>query len=342
LTKELVKLGHDVTVYASGDSHVGGKLVPVVAQALWKVERETCDPMIHLGALARLCREAEQFDIIHSHMDYLAFPYSRFSSVPFVHTMHGRLDLPDLQDYIREFSEARLISISHNQRTPIPRANWLATVYNGIPVDTLPFGSGQGGYLAFVGRISPEKGLAEAIDVAIAAGMPLKIAARMPLSTVDNPSIRQDWVYYRDEIEPRLSHPLIELVGEVDDDEKGPLLADAAALLFPINWPEPFGLVMAEALACGTPVIAVPRGSVPEIVEHGRTGYLCATIEEMVAACSRIDRLDRAACRAVALQRFSQRAMALAYLDVYRSVCAPDARLIPSEVALTSFAAPPI
>jgi glycosyltransferase involved in cell wall biosynthesis len=273
--------------------------------------------MTELGLVAR---EAEDYDVVHSHVDVLGFPFGRFSPTPFIHTMHGRLDLPELQGLCAEFPDSPLVSISNSQRRPIPYANWVATVYNGVPIDRLPFGEGEGKYLAFLGRISPEKGVADAIEVAIRAGIPLKIGARMPLAGVENPWVARDWAYYRDEVKPLMDHPLIEFVGEVDDAGKGELLRDAIGLLFPINWPEPFGLAMAEALACGAPVIARAIGSAPEVIEHGRTGFLCADIDDMVAACQQLGELDRAECRCAVEERFSARAMAEGYLRVYRTV----------------------
>jgi glycosyltransferase involved in cell wall biosynthesis len=281
--------------------------------------------MLHVAELARVTREAGDYDVIHSHLDYQGFPFARVSPTPFVHTLHGRLDLPEHQHIFREFPDAAVVSISNSQRRPIRSANWVATVYNGIDPDGFPFGGGAGGYLAFVGRISPEKGVAEAIDVAQRVGIPLKIAARMPLESTDNPWVAQDWEYYKAEVKPRLNSSLVEFIGEVGDREKGELLKDALAVLFPISWPEPFGLVMVEALACGTPVVARNVGSAPEILQHGRTGFLCSTADEMAAACQAIDQLDRSACRDEVVSRFSARAMALGYLKAYAAVGAREA-----------------
>ncbi len=318
LVSELAALGHEVTLYASADSMTEARLIPVVDQALWRASRPTSDLLVHLSELARVVREAADYDVIHCHVDAVAFPFGRLSPTPFVHTLHGRLDHWEIHGVIAEFPDAPLVSISNSQRRPVPRANWVATVYNGVPIDSLPFGQGQGGYLAFVGRISPEKGVADAIEVAIRAGIPLKIAARLPLQTVENPWVARDWAYFKERVEPRMNHPLVEFIGEVSDREKGELLSNALGLLFPIDWPEPFGLAMAEALACGTPVIARAVGSAPELIHHGRTGFLCADIDEMVAACHRLSELDRAECRRTAEERFSARAMAEGYLRVYR------------------------
>ncbi|MBI4213451.1 MAG: glycosyltransferase family 4 protein [Chloroflexi bacterium] len=322
LIAELTALGHDVTLYASGDSHTPARLLPQVEKALWKLDEPCSADVMHTVELSRVLRDAPDYDIIHSHLDFFAFPYGRVSTTPFIHTLHGRLDAPELQALYREFPETPVISISDSQRRPLPWANWVATVYNGIQTQNLPLGPGKGGYLAFLGRISPEKGVDQAIDVALKTGIPLKIAARMPLENLDNAWVRADWAYYREQVKPRLSHPLIEFVGEVDDHGKYDLLKDAMALVFPINWPEPFGLVMAEALACGTPVIARRIASTPEIIQHGRTGFLCDTIDEMVEACRQVHTIDRIECRRDVEERFSARTMARHYLGAYRAVLA--------------------
>jgi len=323
---ELVALGHEVTLYASGDSVTEARLIPIVEEALWRAGGTVSDLIVHLTEMGRVVREASDYDVIHSHVDVLGFEFGRQSPTPFVHTMHGRLDLSELRGFIDEFPDAPLVSISNNQRRPLADANWIATVYNGVPVDSLPFGAGEGKYLAFLGRISPEKGVAEAIDVAIRAGIPLKIAARMPLASVDNEWVARDWTYYQEEIKPRLDHPLIEFIGEVDDQGKGALLKDAMGLLFPINWPEPFGLAMVEALACGTPVIARSVGSAPEILSHGYTGFLCNTVDEMVESCGQLEAINRGACRQEVEDRFSARAMAEGYVDVYHKVIESSTR----------------
>jgi glycosyltransferase involved in cell wall biosynthesis len=320
LTAELVRMGHEVTLYASGDSRTEARLVPLVERALWKADAPHNETLLHLAELGRVVHDARRFDVIHSHLDALAFSFGRSAATPFVHTMHGRLDLPELQPFFEQFSDVPVVSISNSQRRPIPHANWVGRVYNGVSTDKLPFGTGSGGYLAFLGRISPEKGVTEAIDVALRLGMPLKIAARLPLESIENSWVALDWAYYRDEVKPRLSSSLIEFVGEVDDVEKGELLKDAAGLIFPINWPEPFGLVMVEAMACGTPVVARALGSAPEVVRHGRTGFLCSTVDEMVEACRDLGTIDREVCRQEVEDRFSAHAMARGYLDVYERV----------------------
>ena len=320
LTAELVRMGHEVTLYAAGDSRTEARLIPLVERALWKSDAPANEALLHLAELGRVVHDARRYDIIHSHLDALAFPFGRCSSAPFVHTMHGRLDLPELQPFFEQFLDVPVVSISDSQRRPVPNANWVGRVYNGVATETLPFGTGRGGYLAFVGRISPEKGVTEAIDVALRIGMPLKIAARLPLEGIDNSWVALDWAYYKEEVKPLLASSLIEFVGEVDDFEKGQLLKDAAGLLFPINWPEPFGLVMVEALACGTPVVARALGSTPEVIRHRRTGFLCSTVDEMVEACGKLDSIDRSVCRDEVESRFSLQAMARSYVDVYRRV----------------------
>ena len=324
LVTELTAMGHDVTLYASADSQPGaGRLIPMAEQALWAYEMAPNDAAYHTVELARVLRDACEYDVIHSHLDFMGFPAGRFSPTPFVHTLHGRLDCPESTPLFNEFSDAPVISISNSQRRPQPRANWLATVYNGIAVDPIPVGNGNGGYLAFLGRMSPEKGVADAIDIANRAGMPLKIAARMPLESIDNDWVRADWTYYHEVVKPRLqASPLVEFVGEVNDAEKYDLLRDAVGLLFPINWPEPFGLVMIEALACGTPVLARAMASATEVIQHGRTGYLCHSVDEMTTYCDKLIQIDRQNCRQDAEERFSARAMATGYLKAYEKVLA--------------------
>ncbi|MEA2639372.1 MAG: hypothetical protein QOF51_766 [Chloroflexota bacterium] len=320
LVAELVALGHDVTLYSTGDSRTEAHLVPIVEEALWRSNSKRDATMLHFTELAQVVKDASEYDVIHSHLDYLTFPFARQSPTPFVHTLHGRLDLPELQGLYDEFGDAPVVSISNSQRRPLPQANWLRTVYNGIPVEQVPMGHGKGSYLTFVGRISPEKGVADAIDVALRAGIPLKIAARMPLDGVDNAWVKEDWDYYREHVKPKLDSSLIEFIGEVGDEDKYNLLKDALAMVFPINWPEPFGLVMIESLACGTPVLTRPFGAAPELIEHGRTGFLCHTIDEMVSYLQCIEMIDRWDCRLEAENRFSARVMAEGYLGAYTAV----------------------
>ena len=321
LTEELVHLGHDVTLFASADSRTSARLIPIVDGALWHADPPYQDLIaFYAVTLGRLTREWHTFDIIHNHLDYLAYPLGRVAPCPVVTTLHGRLDLRELSHVYREFADVPLVSISEAQRQPVPSANWVATVYHGIPLEEFTFNPKPGRYLAFLGRISPEKGLDTAIRVARKAGLPLRIAARKPLHVKGNPNVDADWEHYRNEVKPLLERGHATLIGEVAGQEKDRFLREAAALLFPIRWPEPFGLVMAEALACGTPVIALDDGSVPEVIEDGVTGFICSNEEEMVSAIGRLDEIDRARCRAEAERRFSPVAMAKAYENVYQSL----------------------
>jgi glycosyltransferase involved in cell wall biosynthesis len=319
LTEELVGRGHDVTLFASGDSRTTARLVPTAEIALWRDSRVR-DPFVFwsltLGEAYRRVA-AGDFDIVHSHLDFLAFPCAALVSTPTVTTLHGRLDLPDLPFIYDRFPDMPVISISDSQRSPLPRARWAATVYNAVDVAKLRFESRPGQYLAFLGRISPEKGLDSAIRIARRAGLPLKIAAREPLQNLDDPNVRADWEYYDQVIKPLLREPDVEFVGQVNDEDKSEFLGNALALLFPIDWPEPFGLVMSEAMACGTPVVARRRGSVPEVVEHGRTGLIGETDDELVRLCREIGAISREDCRAEAERRFSPAAMADGYEMVY-------------------------
>lgn len=318
LTDELVRRGHDVTLFASGDSKTSARLVPVVGEALWHHDPpyQNFLPFWTL-VLDRVVPEIEAFDIIHSHLDHFGYPLARLAQRPVITTLHGRLDLPELEELHEQVTDVPLVSISDAQREPAPHANWVATVYHGIPVDRLAFTPRRGDYLAFLGRISPEKGLDTAIQVARRAGLPLKIAARKPLQNTQDPDVRRDWDYYENTVQPLLQERGVELVDEVGDNEKSDFLGHAAALLFPIRWPEPFGLVMVEALACGTPVLAFRNGSVPEVIEHGVTGFICDSEDEMVDAVAHVDEIDRARCRAEAERRFSPAAMADGYERVY-------------------------
>jgi len=328
LTEELVGRGHDVTLFASGDSVTSARLVPTVDSALWcldEVHNALPYWAIAVGEAYRRARDGE-FDVVHSHLDYQAFACAALIQTPTVTTLHGRLDLPDLPRLYARFPEAGVISISDSQRAPLPDARWLATVYNAVDIPRLPFCPDGGEYLAYLGRISPEKGLDRAIRVAKLAGLPLKVAARMPLKDTSNPVVRADWEYYEGAIKPLLKSGHVELIGEIGDAEKPQLLCNALALLFPIDWPEPFGLVMAEAMACGTPVVARRRGSVPEIVTHGVTGFVGETDEELARLCHKLHTIDRRTCRLEAERRFSPDVMARGYEEVYR-----EARAISSQ-----------
>jgi len=313
ITEELVRRGHQVTLFASGDSETDAELVAPAEKAL-RLNPDVHDKLSpHVIELGQVADRAGEFDLIHCHMDYLAFPMSQFAPTPTVHTMHGRLDQPEQEAVFRQFRDVPLISISDAQREPLRHLglNWLGTVYHGLPRDAYRFSPRGGPYLAFLGRLSPEKRPDLAIEVAKQVGVPLKIAAKVD---------EADREYFEREIEPLIRHPLIELVGEIGDDDKSEFLGGALALVFPIDWPEPFGLVMIEAMACGTPVIARPMGSVPEILESGRTGIVGDTAEELTAAVKHIDAIDRAVCRREFERRFTVERMVDDYEAIYRTL----------------------
>ena len=315
LADELVHRGHEVTLFASGDSRTRARLVAAWPRAL-RLDPAQPDPFaLHTLELAQAFSRVDDFDVVHCHVDYLAFPYGRLVSTPVVHTLHGRLDLRPLIHVLSELREVPLVSISDSQREPLARLdlNWVATVHHGLPVNEVPAVTtgAAGRYLVFLGRMSAEKRPDLAITVAKRAGLPLIMAAK-----VDRP----DREYFEREIRPQLGHPLIEYIGEVSDAEKWRLLGDALALLFPIDWPEPFGLAMIEALACGTPVVARPCGSVPEIVRDGEVGFLADTVDELVAAVKRVDVIDRARCRRWVEEEFSVGVMADRYESLYREL----------------------
>jgi glycosyltransferase involved in cell wall biosynthesis len=310
LADMLVELGHEVILFASGDSRTRAKLVPCSRQAL-RLDPNLRDPLPHaVLQLEAVRQQAGRFDVLHFHTDYLHFPLFRSLAERTVTTLHGRLDLPDLQPLFRAFADMPLVSISADQRRPMPPVRWLGTVHHGLPRDLLPFSpEPRGGYLAFLGRISPEKRPDLAIEIACRAGVPLRIFAKVD---------RVDKRYFHERIAPLLDHPLVEFVGEIDEAGKARALGDALALLFPIDWPEPFGLVLIEAMACGTPVIAFPRGSVPEVLEHGLTGLIVDNVEEAVQAVHRVGRLDRRAIRCRFEARFTAERMARDYLALYQ------------------------
>ncbi|HZQ95316.1 MAG TPA: glycosyltransferase family 4 protein [Candidatus Sulfotelmatobacter sp.] len=311
LTEKLVALGHDVTLFASGDSVTNARLVKACKKAL-RLDPDCIDPLAHhVLMIEEVFSRAEDFDIIHFHTDYLHFPFSRRDKVTCLTTLHGRLDIPDLVPLYKEFSEAPLVSISDAQRKPLPWANWAGTVHHGMALNELPLREKTGDYLAFLGRVSPEKGLNNAIEIAVRSGRKLRIAAKVD---------RADRHYFEEIIKPLLKHPLIEFIGEIGNGEKADFLGNAAALLFPIEWPEPFGLVMIEAMACGTPVIAYPSGSVPEIMLDGVTGFVVRDIRAAVAAVHRIDQIDRRACREHFELNFSDERMAIDYLNIYQKL----------------------
>jgi glycosyltransferase involved in cell wall biosynthesis len=318
LTEELVRRGHDVTLFAPGSSKTSARLVPVVPTAVWH-HRPTYQDFAPFWSLTlgRVLREIDDFDLIHSHLDYAGFPLARASKRPLLSTLHGRLDLPELGPVFEEFDTVPLVSISDAQRRPVPGANWVATVYHGIEVEEYTFRPEPGRYLAFLGRISPDKGVDAAIRIAQRVGVPLRIAARMPLPHKQNPEVRRDWTYYENEVQPLLQGPDVALIGQVGGREKDEFLGNALALLFPISWPEPFGLVMPEALATGTPVLALANGSVPEIIADGVTGFIGESEDDLVEAVGRLGCIDRRRCREQAEQRFSAAAMADRYEQVY-------------------------
>ena len=315
MTEELVRQGHDVTLFASGDSQTTARLWAACPHSFRLVggliNRDA--PLILMQEQA-LGVEAERFDIIHSHLDFLSFPLSRRCATPVLTTLHGRLDLPELQPIYREYADMPVVSISNAQRMPLPNANWQGTVYHGLP-DLYAFhpNSGSGSYLAYLGRICPEKRPDHAIEIAKRVGMPLRIAAKVdPV----------DQEYFETQIAPELDHPLVEYLGEITDAEKCDFLGKAAAVLCPYDWPEPFGIVLIEALACGTPVLAYRRGSIPEIIEDGVTGFICENLDEMVAAVDRLPLIQRQQCRDAFEARFTVKRMVQNYLALYERMAA--------------------
>lgn len=310
LTEALVDLGHDVTLYASGDSRTSAHLIPGAETGL-RLQGINDHTASLLAMLEQVRRDAGRYDVLHFHIDFLHFPTFRHLADKSLTTLHGRQDLPDFVPAFRTFREMQLVSISDDQRRPLPEANFAGTVYHGLPEDLIPFDADGGDYLAFIGRISPEKRPDRAIEIAQRAGIRLKIAAK-----VDH----ADRAYFDDRIAPLLDDPLIEFIGEIGDAEKPAFLGGARALLFPIDWPEPFGLVMIEAMAAGTPVIAWPCGSTREVIEHGRSGFLVDSIEEAVAAVDAAQRMPREGVRAAFEERFTARRMALDYVRLYEAL----------------------
>jgi glycosyltransferase involved in cell wall biosynthesis len=311
LTEELVKQGHDVTLFASGDSVTAAKLVPVCERAL-RLDPSCIDPHArHIVVLDEVIDRSSEFDVIHFHTDYMHFPLVRRFALPAVTTLHGRLDIADLAPLYQRFYDIPVVSVSNAQRSPIARANWLGTVYHGIPTELYQFNERPGEYLAFIGRISPEKRLDRAIEIATATGIPLKVAAKVD---------RVDREYFETQIKPLLDNPLVEYIGEIGDRDKGAFLGGAMAVLFPIDWPEPFGLVMIEAMACGTPVIAFNAGSVPEVIDDGLTGFVVDNVDAAISAVERVSSIDRWLCRLTFDQRFSAARMARDYVNLYASL----------------------
>ncbi len=311
LTEELVNQGHDVTLYASGDSITEAKLVAPCQQAL-RLDKNCIDPLAHhITMLEMINKKAHQFDIIHFHIDYLHFPLFNMFKSKTLTTLHGRLDLPDLVPLYQEFNDISLVSISHSQRKPIPWVKWIGNVYHGLPVDSYTYREDSGDYLAFIGRISPEKRVDRAIAIAKEVGIPIRIAAKVD---------KVDQIYFDETIKPLLNHPLVDYIGEIGESEKNSFLGHAKALLFPIDWEEPFGLVMIESLACGTPVVAYNRGSVPEVLEHGVTGFIVQDFKEAVKAVEEVGNLSRAQCRAAFDKHYTARTMAKEYLSLYKLI----------------------
>jgi len=308
LTEELVRQGHDVTLFASGDSVTKARLISPCPRAL-RLDPDCPDPLAyHIIMLDQAYHHAQNFDVIHYHIDFMHFPFSRRNHVPHVTTLHGRLDLPNVASVYWQFPDIPVISISDSQRDPLPWANWVATVYHGVTKHLYWFQETPGSYLAFIGRISPEKGIDRAIDAAIRIGMPLRIAAKVD---------KADREYFETHIKARLGHPLIEFVGEIGEHEKREFLGGAYALLFLIDWPEPFGMAMIESLACGTPVIAFRRGSVPEVIDDGVTGFVVDEVDGAIEAIEKVGRLNRRDCRSATETLFSDSRMARDYLSQY-------------------------
>lgn len=312
LTEELVLQGHEVTLFAPGDSITRAALVSAADKS------QRSDPirqdwlMCHTIMLDQIAGMADQFDVIHFHTDYLHFPIAKNLPVPHVTSLHGRLDLPELIPLYRYFNDVPLVSVSDSQRAPLPWVNWTDTVYHGLPFDSYSFHPDSGEYFAFIGRISPEKRVDRAIEIALRCDTPLLIAAK-----IDD----FDLAYFNECIKPLFDHPLVEYLGEIGEQEKRTMLGNARALLFPIDWPEPFGLVMIEAFACGTPVIAYRNGAVPEIMEDGVTGAIVTTQEQAVDAARNIGAIDRKRCRETFEKRFTVTHMAENYVNVYRDIC---------------------
>lgn len=311
LTDKLVDMGHEVSLFASGDSITRANLIAPTPVAL-RHQPQVIDPISHIFYMLELVQQLkDQFDFIHYHVDYFHFPFSRRNRIAQCTTLHGRLDIPDLKVLFKEFAEMPLISISNSQRKPMPFSNFVKTIYHGIPPHLFKLNENPGKYLAFVGRISPEKRLDRAIEIAKSTGIPLKVAAKID---------RVDVEYYENQIKPLIDHPLVEFIGEINDAGKSDFLGNACALLFPIDWPEPFGLVMIEAMACGTPVIAFNCGSVPEVIDEGKTGFIVNSIEEAVNRVNNIEVIDRRLCRQVFEERFTDQRMANEYLQVYNEL----------------------
>jgi glycosyltransferase involved in cell wall biosynthesis len=313
LTESLVQLGHEVTLFATGDSRTSARLVPGIAEAV-NFDPETVISAYHIAMLENVYRHASDFDVIHSHLDHLTLPFIGTTKTPTVLTLHGRVDTPELGRVYGAYPSANYVAISHNQRRSQPDINWIATVHNGIDVKNYRYYPVAGDYLCFVGRISLDKRPERAIEIAKRVGIPLKIAAKI------GPEDRE---YFTSMVEPLFDHPLIEFLGQLDETGKRELIGNAMALLAPIDWPEPFGLVFIEALASGTPVLTCPIGSAPEVLADGVTGYLRETVDELVEAVGRLGDISRSTCRNYALERFDMRRMTLGYTRIYTQLQSP-------------------
>lgn len=308
LTEELVRQGHEVTLFASKDSRTSGSLVPCCDKAL-RLDKNCLDQLApHVLQLEQVQQRIAEFDIIHYHIDHIHFPLARRTEKPHITTAHGRMDIAAYKPLFREFNDIPLVSISQAQRRPLPQAHWVGNIYHGLPLDLYRFFEQEGKYLAFLGRISREKRVDRAIDLAKRTGIPLRIAAKVGA---------KDQEYYEKEIKPLLDDPLVEFIGEIGEDEKGAFLGNALATLFPIDWPEPFGLVMIESMACGTPVIAYASGSVPEIIDEGVSGFIVHSQQEAVNAIYKLYTINRKACRETFEKRFSVKRMTEDYMSVY-------------------------
>ena len=323
LTEELVRQGHEVTLFASGDSETSARLIPACPQSL-RLNPTCVDQIAHHYVMLEDVRErASEFDVVHFHVDYLHFPLSRLLGLPQLTTLHGRLDLADLVPLYRKFPDMPVVSISHSQRKPLDWINWAGNVYHGLPEDLLKAGDGGGNYLAFLGRISPEKRVDRVIEIAVKLGMPLKIAAKIDKADRD---------YYETSIKHLMNHPLVEYIGEIREDQKSEFLGNALAYLFPIDWQEPFGLTMIESMACGTPTVAFNSGSVREVLAHGKTGFLVKSVPEAIEAVKRVAELSRKACRQEFEDRFTAPRMAADYVKLYQTIVSAGSSVEITEV----------
>lgn len=308
LTEELVGQGHEVTLFASNDSQTSARLIPCCDRAL-RLDKNCLDQLApHVLQLEQVQQRLFEFDMVHYHVDHIHFPLAKRSSIAHITTSHGRMNIPEYNALYREFREIPMVSISYSQRRPLPWANWVGTVYHGLPENLYRFQEKEGKYLAFLGRISPEKRVDRAIEIAKKAGIPLKIAAKIAKS---------DQEYYEQKIRPMMDDPLVEFIGEIGEEEKGDFLGNALATLFPIDWPEPFGLVMIESMACGTPVIAYENGSVPEVIDDGLSGFIVQSRQEALKAIDKLHNINRKTCRETFERRFSVNRMARNYISIY-------------------------